>query len=86
MKKFSRLVEGYETKKYFKIKSELNLAIEADNDGEASYISDLTLSSIDGQSGYTIQSIEETTKEEYDELMIESLRTIKELQKKIELL
>ena len=77
MKKFSRLVEGVESKKYFKVTSELNLAIEADNQGEASYISDLTLSSIDGQSGYNIKKIEETTKEEYDELLIESKSEIK---------
>jgi len=86
MKKFSRIVEGIESKKYFKIKSELSLAIEAENQGEAEYVSDLTLSAIDGQSGYNIQSIEETTKEEYDELIIENRRTITELQRKIEIL
>lgn len=77
MNKFSRLVEGVESKKYFKVISEINLAIEADNQGEASYVSDLTLSSIEGQSGYSIKSIEETTKEEYDELLIESKSEIK---------
>jgi len=76
MNKFSLLVENKESKKYFKIKSEINLAIESSNEGEALYASDLTLSSIDSQFGFTAKKVEEISKEEYDELLVENCAVI----------
>jgi hypothetical protein len=72
MNKFSKIVEQLENKKYFKAKAEIDISTESDNEGEASYVIDSTLASINGQSGYNIKIIEEISKEEYNELLIES--------------
>lgn len=69
MNKFSRLVENIENQRYFKIKSEIDLIIEASSEGEASYIADSTLASVKGQSGYNISNVEETNKGEFSELI-----------------
>lgn len=69
MNKFSILVENVESQQYFKIKSEIDLIVEASSEGEASYIADSTLASVKGQSGYNISSVEQTNKEEFGELM-----------------
>ena len=69
MNKFSILVENVESQQYFKIKSEIDLIVEASSEGEASYIADSTLASVKGQSGYNISSVEQTNKEEFFELM-----------------
>ncbi len=69
MNKFSILVENVESQQYFKIKSEIDLIVEASSEGEASYIADSTLASVKGQSGYNISSVEQTNKEEFAELM-----------------
>jgi hypothetical protein len=69
MNKFSILVENVESQQYFKIKSEIDLIVEASSEGEASYIADSTLASVKGQSGYNISSVEQTNKEEFSELM-----------------
>jgi hypothetical protein len=68
MKKFSLIVEN-QTKRYYKIKSELELIIPASNQGEAGYLADSTLSSIKGQSAYNITLIDETSKEDYENLI-----------------
>lgn len=57
MNKFSKLIENIETKRQFKIIAQIELSIEASNEGEASYIADSTLSSLKNQSNYTISSI-----------------------------
>jgi hypothetical protein len=72
MKKFTKILEKLEIKKYFKIDSEVSLVVEADSQGEASYISDSSLSSIKNQSGFFIRGIEEITKEEFEEMIVES--------------
>lgn len=69
MKKFTRVVENIDGQKYFRIKSEIDLIIEASSEGEASYIADSTLASVKGQSGYNISSVDETNKDEFSELM-----------------
>ena len=69
MNKFSILVENLENQQYFKIKSEIELIVEASSEGEASYIADSTLASVKGQSGYNISSVEQTNREEFSELM-----------------
>lgn len=67
MKKFTKIVENIEESKYFKIKSDLEIVVKSNNEGEAAYISDSILSSIKGQSGYIIKSIDEVSQMEIDE-------------------
>jgi len=68
MKKFTKLVENVESIKYFRAKCEIDLTIKASSQGEASYITDLELSSVKHQSGYVISDIQETTEDEYNTL------------------
>lgn len=68
MNKFTHILEKNESKKYYKVKADIDLSINADNEGEASYIADSTLASIDNQSGYNIRLIDEITKEEFSKL------------------
>ena len=70
MKKFTKLVEGLESKKYFRIKSEVDLAIEAENEGEAGYTADSELGSIESQIEFHISEISEMPKDEYDKLFL----------------
>jgi len=58
MKKFSKIVES-STKKNYKVSAQLDLIIEAENDGEAGYIADVTLSKIEGVDKYHIDNLEE---------------------------
>lgn len=59
MKKFSKIIENLETKKKFKVDAQIQLEIEASNEGEASYISDSILSSTKNQTTYIINKISE---------------------------
>lgn len=59
MKKFSKIIEGLEGPKQFKVTAQIELTIEASNEGEASYIADSSLSSLKNQSSYTISKVEE---------------------------
>lgn len=61
MRKFTKIVEGIKGEKSFRVIAQIELIIEASNEGEASYIADSTLSSLKNQSNYTISKIEETT-------------------------
>lgn len=60
MRKFSKLVEDIKGGKSFKIIAQVELIVEASNEGEASYIADSSLSSLKNQSNYTISKVEET--------------------------
>ena len=60
MKKFSKISENIDGKKYFKVTAQVQFIIEASNEGEASYIADSSLSSLKDQSEYTISNIEES--------------------------
>jgi hypothetical protein len=57
MKKFSKVLENNGSGKY-KISAYIELEIEAENEGEAAYIADSTLSSIKDSSNYNISKIE----------------------------
>ena len=74
MNKFTSICESEGNKKYFTIKAEISISVEAESEGEASYISDLNLASVKGQSGYTITNISEITKEEYKNIILEKKR------------
>ena len=65
MKKFSKILESNTLKKYFKVECTLTLYLEADNDGEAGYLSDSILGSIKEQTDFSIMSIEDVSEEEY---------------------
>jgi hypothetical protein len=60
MKKFSKIVESMGSKNY-KIEANLELIVEAENEGEAGYIADSVLGGIEEQFSYNIINIEETT-------------------------
>lgn len=60
MKKFTKILEDKNNLSFYKIYSKIELIIEAENDGEAGYISDSILASIEGVYNYEIQLIEET--------------------------
>lgn len=65
MKKFTKILENIESGRFYEVFAELKILIKAENEGEAGYISDSILGSIENQVDFTIQMIQETTKEEY---------------------
>ena len=74
MKRFTKLVESIESEKYFKVQSEIELVFKAENEGEAGYLADSELGSLESQSDFRISDISEITKDEYNKLiLIESL-------------
>jgi hypothetical protein len=82
MNKFTKLVERIESKKYFRIKSEVELAIESENEGEAGYTADSELGSIESQIEFHISEISEIRKDEYDKLfLLESYDVINQMDK-----
>jgi hypothetical protein len=85
MKKFSKIIESINSSKFYKITSEVELIIPADNEGEASYIADSTLSSTRNISNYIISSIEETSNDYMKENILTSdINLDKTLQDQIE--
>lgn len=60
MKKFSKIVETIENGNFYRVEAQIQLIIPAENEGEAGYISDSTLSGIEYTSDYTINNIEKT--------------------------
>jgi len=60
MEKFSKIVENIENGGYYKINATIELIIKAENSGEAGYLSDSIIGSIEKCSNYTIDLIEET--------------------------
>jgi hypothetical protein len=61
MKKFTHIVEKSNISSRYKVDINLSLIIETEDEGEAGYISDSILSSIEKLYDYTILNIEETT-------------------------
>ena len=72
MKKFTKIVENLENESFYKVEAEVVLIIEAENEGEAGYVADSILASIEDSSNYVINNIEET-----DERITESKAEIK---------
>jgi hypothetical protein len=68
MKKFTKILEQIENKKFFKIDASIQLIIPAENEGEAGYLSDSILSSLEYGSNYQLMNIDETD-ERLDENM-----------------
>lgn len=63
MKKFSKIVENKDNEKHYKISAHVDLIVPAENTGEAGYLADSILSSIEYGSDYVIDLIEETNEE-----------------------
>jgi hypothetical protein len=72
MKKFTKIVENLESESFYKVEAEVVLIIEAENEGEAGYVADSILASIEDSSNYVINNIGET-----DERITESKSEIK---------
>jgi len=72
MKKFTKIVENLENESFYKVEAEVVLIIEAENEGEAGYVADSILASIEDSSNYVINNIGET-----DERITESKSEIK---------
>ena len=68
MKKFSKIIENINSEGTYIVKTELDLLIKADNEGEAGYLADSILGSIEEQYSYSILNIEETDKNINDNL------------------
>ncbi len=75
MKKFSQVLESNSDRKY-KITAELELIIKAENDGEAAYLADSSLSKVSGIDKYNISNLEEVSNID-ESLIIESKSKIK---------
>lgn len=60
MKKFTKILEEVESERFYKVTAQVELIIPAENEGEAGYISDSILASIEYGSNYTIDLIDET--------------------------
>jgi hypothetical protein len=72
MKKFTKILEEVENERFYKVTAKVELIIPAENEGEAGYLSDSILASIEYGSNYTIDLIDET-----DERITESKSAIK---------
>jgi hypothetical protein len=72
MKKFTKILEEVESERFYKVTAQVELIIPAENEGEAGYMSDSILASIEYGSNYTIDLIDET-----DEVITESKSEIK---------
>lgn len=68
MKKFSKILENNSNEKYYKVYAKIELVIPAENEGEAGYLADSILASVDNSYNYTIQLIEDTDDRIEDEI------------------
>lgn len=60
MKKFSKILEDNSNQKYYKVYAKIELVIPADNEGEAGYMADSILASVEDSFNYNIDLIEDT--------------------------
>lgn len=60
MKKFTKVLEQIENGRFFKVDAQVQLIVPAENEGEAGYLSDSILSSIEYGSNYQLMNIDET--------------------------
>jgi hypothetical protein len=73
MKKFTRIVEEVESEKFYKVDAQVELIIPAENEGEAGYLADSILASIEYGSEYVIDNIDITEKK-FDESIKSELK------------
>lgn len=77
MKKFTKILEENSNERYYKVYAKIELIIPAENEGEAGYIADSTLSSVENNYDYTIDLIEDTDERISESFIKESKSDIK---------
>lgn len=70
MERFTKLVESIESEKYFKVTAEIELMFKSENEGEAGYLADSDLGSLESQVDFRISDILEVSESEYKKMMI----------------
>jgi hypothetical protein len=68
MKRFTKLVENIESEKYYKVTAEIELVFKTYNEGEAGYLADSDLGSLESQVDFRISDISEVSESEYKEM------------------
>jgi len=76
MKKFTKILEEVENERFYKVDAQVELIIPAENVGEARYLADSILASIEYGSEYVIDNIDITEKR-VDDNITESKSDIK---------
>ena len=76
MKKFTKILEEVENESFYKVDAQVELIIPAENEGEAGYLADSILASIEYGSEYVIDNIDQTEKR-VDDNITESKSDIK---------
>jgi len=77
MKKFTKVLEELESESFYKVDAQVELIIPAENEGEAGYLADSILSSIENGSEYVIDNIDQTEKRIEESIIFESKSKIK---------
>jgi hypothetical protein len=77
MKKFTKFLEELENENFYKVDAQVELIIPAENEGEAGYLADSILSSLEYGSEYVIDNIDQTEKRIEDSIVFESKTKIK---------
>ena len=76
MKKFTKVLEEVENERFYKVTAQVELVVPSENEGEAGYLADSILASIEYGSEYIIDNIEQTEKLE-ESVIFESKSKIK---------
>jgi len=77
MKKFTKFLEELENESFYKVDAQVELIIPAENEGEAAYLADSILASIEYGSEYIIDKIDQTEKGIEESIIFESKSKIK---------
>ena len=77
MKKFTKVLEELESESFYKVDAQVELIIPAENEGEAGYLADSILASIEYGSEYVIDNIDQTEKRIEESIIFESKSKIK---------
>jgi hypothetical protein len=77
MKKFTKFLEELENESFYKVDAQVELIIPAENEGEAGYLADSILSSLEYGSEYVIDNIDQTEKRIEDSILFDSKKKIK---------
>jgi hypothetical protein len=67
MNKFSKIVENFVSKKFYKATCQVELVIQAENEGEAGQLVDSDLGGLEYLSDFRISDISEISKDEFKE-------------------
>jgi len=76
MKKFTKILEDNSNERFYKVDAQVELIIPAENEGEAGYLADSILASVEYGSEYIIDNIDQTEKR-VDDNITESKSDIK---------